>query len=303
MKKIVIAGGSGYLGSLLAKYFSARNCEVIILSRNESSHGTENIKTVLWDARNHGRWGATLEEAEAIINLTGKSVNCRYNEGNKKLIYSSRLESTKIIGEAIERCNHAPKLWINAASATIYRSSYDKPMTEALGEIGHDFSMDVCKKWEAQFNAMLAPSTRKVILRTSIVIGNSGGAFLPYKILTKTGFGGVQGNGNQRISWIHEEDFCRVVDWIVQNENAAGVYNTTSPEPTTNKKFMRELRKALHVPLGLNLPSWFLEMGSAIVGTETELLLKSRWVIPERLLAEGFRFTFSKIEEALKELA
>jgi uncharacterized protein len=301
MKKIVLAGGSGYLGSRIAEYFSTKDFEVVILSREQKENKT-NIRTILWDAKSFGTWCNELEGAEVIINLTGESVDCRYNEKNKKLIYSSRLDSTNIIGEAIKRCTYAPKLWINASSATIYRSSFDKPMTEATGEIGNDFSMDVCKQWEAVFNQHKLTKTRKVILRTSIVLGNSGGAFVPYKILTRIGLGGVQGSGKQYSSWLHEKDFCRIVEWIIKTPDATGVYNTTAPFPITNQIFMNALRSVLNIPFGIPLPGWLLNIGAVLARTETELLLKSRWVLPERLLNEGFQFEFPKIEDAFADL-
>jgi len=301
MNKIIIAGGSGYLGSGLVNYFRDQASDIVILSR-QPKETDSHVRTVVWNASSFGEWTSELENADVIINLTGKSVDCRYSEQNKKQILNSRLDSTAIIGKAIQQCKTPPRIWINASSATIYKASFDKFMTESKGDIGDDFSMTVCKKWEEVFNQFQLPQTRKVILRTSIVLGNRGGALVALKNLVKVGFGGIQGDGKQFVSWIHEYDFCRIVDWIIQNQTTTGAYNATAPNPVTNFDFMSALRRIMKMPVGLPLPKWLLTFGANLIGTETELVLKSRKVISERLLESTFQFEFPTVELALNDL-
>lgn len=301
MKKIIIAGGSGYLGTLLSGYFSTRAEEVVILSR--ASYPTKNnIRFVKWDAKTPGSWISDLESSDLLINLTGKNVNCRYNVKNKLEIYQSRIQSTRVLAEAISNCKKPPKVWINASSATIYVDSRDQLMTESTGVIGDDFSMDVCKKWEAEFNSVQLPHTRKVVTRISIVLGRKGGALPAMMNLVKVGMGGAQADGTQFMSWTHEKDICRAMEWFYANENASGVYNLPAPQPIPNREFMRLLRKGLRMSWGLSLSRTVLEIGAILIRTETELILKSRKVYPERLLNEGFVFEFNDPKEALEDL-
>lgn len=287
--KIVIAGGSGYLGKLLTNHFKKdKSNQIYILSRTQKLD-TKNVHYLTWDGYSKGYWAEFLEHTDVLINLTGKSVNCRYTEENKAEIYKSRLESTKVLCEVVQELQHPPKVFIQSSSATIYRHSEDKLMTEKDGEVGVDFSMDVCKKWEATFNTYKLPKTKKIITRTSIVMGNLGGAFPLIKRMTKFGLGGKQGNGNQFISWITESDYIRAIEFLINQES--GVYNLCVPNPIKNNDFQKELRKKLKIPIGLNSPKWLLKIGSKIIGTETELLLKSRNVYPAKLLQKGFTFT------------
>jgi uncharacterized protein (TIGR01777 family) len=221
---------------------------------------------------------------------------------NKNEIYTSRLDSTSALGNAILQCKKPPAIWINSSSATIYEASFDSDMTETTGIIGNDFSMDVCKKWEATFNSFNTPVTRKIIIRTSIVLGKDGGAMMPLKNLVKFGLGGMQGNGKQFVSWIHEQDFCRAIEWLCENEKASGVYNVVSPTTARNEDFMKCLRKSLHAGWGIPAPGFILSVGAVLIGTEPELILKSRKVYPQRLLNEGFVFEFSDLKEALNHL-
>jgi uncharacterized protein (TIGR01777 family) len=299
LRKIVIAGGSGFIGKLLAGHFS-KSSRVIVLSRTAQPE-RDNIKTVKWNGRNRGDWANELEGAYAIINLTGKNVNCRYTPQNKKQILESRLLSTKVLGEAVASLKEQPTVWIQMSSATIYKHAEDKPNDETYGEIGSDFSMDVCRDWERTFNELPLNRTRKVIMRTSIVMGKGGGALPPLRNLVRSGLGGRQGSGKQMVSWIHQEDIVGVVDWMLEG-NGSGVYNVTSPQPIQNNVLMTHLRKACGMPLGLPSPAWLLTFGAAIIGTETELVLKSRWVIPKRLLQEGYRFRFPSAEAAIEDL-
>jgi uncharacterized protein (TIGR01777 family) len=298
--KIVIAGGSGFLGKALTGYFTNKNIEVIILSRKPQK-SSRLVKEVYWDGRTLQDWRHELEGTEALINLSGKSVDCRYTEANKQQIYASRLASTRVLGEAVRQCIHPPKAWLNSSSATIYKGSYDKFMDEQHGEIGHDFSMDVCRKWEAVFNECITPQTRQVALRTSIVLDVTGGALVPLIKLVKAGLGGAMGSGKQFFSWIHVHDFCSVIEWLIQKP-VTGVYNVCSPQPVCNSDFMKSLRHSLHVRIALSLPTPLLECGAALIRTETELVLKSRKVYPQRLLDEEFVFEFPDLKTALEDL-
>jgi len=300
MKKIVIAGGSGFVGRSLAAHFS-KTSDVVILSR-AASKDIGNVKTVKWDAVDAGEWTAELEGAYALINLTGKNVNCRYTADNKKEILESRTLSTRALGEAVKKLKNQPKVWIQMSSATIYRHSDDKPMDETHGEIGDDFSMGVCQAWEKIFSDLELPGVRKVIMRLSIVLSHGGGAFPSMLNLVKFGLGGRQGSGKQMVSWIHEKDVVAVIEWMLNGE-AKGVYNVTAPQPVSNEKFMRTLRETYGAWFGLPSPVWLLNFGAKLIGTETELVLKSRWVIPKRLLQEGYRFQFTSVEAASNDLA
>jgi len=301
MKKLILAGGSGYLGRVLAGYFKDRFDDIVILSRN-AAPAEGNIRTVVWNAREPGPWVEELERADALINLTGKSVDCRYTPKNKAAIYASRLESTRMLGYAIQRCTNPPEIWINASSATIYEGSYDKDQTETTGTIGDDFSMDVCKKWEATFEWFILSDVRRVAIRTSFVLGNKGGALPVLMRLARAGIGGSQGNGTQYVSWIHERDFARAIDWFITNDQAQGTYNLTAPGAVRNGIFMQQLREGLGKAVGIFIPAWLLRIGAFIIRTEPELILKSRKVYPQRLLNEGFVFEFTDSKKALGDL-
>ncbi|WP_433631378.1 TIGR01777 family oxidoreductase [Chryseobacterium cucumeris] len=295
--KIIIAGGSGFLGENLEKYFTAKGNHVYILTRNP-----QRKNEIYWDAQTLGEWKTSLESADVLVNLTGKSVDCRYHEKNKLEIYSSRINSTGILQKAVDECSEKPKIWLNASSATIYVHSEKHLNTEENGIVGDDFSMNICKSWENEFFAVKNEEIRKVALRTSIVLGNTGGAFPKLKMITKLGLGGKQGGGNQMVSWIHVDDFCRAVDCIIQNENLSGTVNITAPNPLSNQSMMRKLRNKIRIPFGLNAPVWQLEIASIFLNTETELLLKSRNVYPEKLIKNGFKFSYSTFDEAILNL-
>lgn len=295
--KIIIAAGTGFLGNNLEKYFVQKGHEVFILTRNP-----KNKNHIKWDAKTIGDWKNHLENADVLINLAGKSVDCRYTDANKKEIYSSRIDSTKVLQQAIGQCTDKPKIWLNSSSATIYIHSETHLNTEENGVIGDDFSMNICKSWEQEFFREETEGVRKVALRTSIVLGNSGGAFTKLKVITKIGLGGKQGRGNQNVSWIHIDDFCRAVDHIIQNGNLTGKINITAPNPLSNKEFMQKLRKEMKMPFGLDAAVWQLEIASVFLQTETELLLKSRNVYPEKLLQNGFQFKFPTVESAFQHL-
>jgi uncharacterized protein len=289
-KKIVIAGGTGFVGKYVAEKFTATGHQVIIISRQA----------------NHVQWNnelaivAALENAVMLINLAGKSVDCRYNPKNKKEIYDSRIDTTVILGKAILQCKNAPPLWINSSTATIYRHAQDRPMTESNGEIGTGFSVHVATNWEKSFFSFVLPATRQVALRMAIVLGKGGGVIQPLKNLVRFGLGGKQGKGNQMFSWIHIEDLYQIILFMQQQTTLSGVFNTSAPNPVDNKTLMGLLRKQLKMPIGLPTPTWLLKMGAVIIKTETELILKSRWVIPEKLLQNGFAFKYPNLQQALK---
>lgn len=295
--KIIIAAGTGFLGQNLEAYFTAKGDQVYILTRNPKRNNQ-----IYWDAQTVGEWKNILEKADVLINLAGKSVDCRYSEKNKSEILASRINSTKVLQEAIDSCNVRPKIWLNASSATIYVHSEKNMNTEENGVIGDDFSMNICKSWEEEFFKTRNTDIRKVALRTSIVLGNNGGAFPKLKMITKLGLGGKQGRGKQMVSWIHIDDFCRAVDWIIQNKKMDGIINITAPAPLSNEAMMKILRKQLKVPLGLNAQVWQLEIVSIFLKTETELLLKSRNVYPEKLIENGFCFNYPSFSESILKL-
>lgn len=300
MQKLVIAAGTGFLGQILVNHFSDVFQEIIILTRGKSKIKNR-VKYVNWDAKTLTGWEKVLENADVLINLAGKSVDCRYTPENKKEILDSRIDSTAILNEAVLGCINAPKHWLNSSTSTIYRFSLDKQMDETTGEIGDDFSMNVAKTWEKTFFEVETRRTLKTALRTSIVLGKNGGAFIPIKTLAKIGFGGKQGNGNQYISWIHEKDFALAISFIIQKQ-ITGIVNIVSPKPIANQDFMATLRKIIKMPIGIPIPEFLLKIGAKFIKTETELVLKSRNVIPKRLQENGFQFEYDTLEKAIKNL-
>jgi len=300
MNKLVIAAGTGFLGQVLVNYFKNTVENIVILTRGKSAY-RDGVKYVNWNATTFTGWESELEGADVLINLAGKSVDCRYTDANKKEILDSRVNSTSVLNLAVQMCKKPPKHWLNSSTATIYRHSVDQQMDEYTGEIGDDFSMNIAKAWEQTFFEIDTPRTKKTALRTSIVIGKKGGAFLPLRNLTKMGFGGKQGSGKQFVSWIHELDFARAVDFIIRKE-LVGVVNVVAPQPVSNQDFMAQLRSALQIPVGLAITKPMLQFGAKVIGTETELVLKSRNAIPKRLLENGFAFTFTEPLDAFKNL-
>ncbi len=297
MKNILIAGGSGFLGKQLSEYLLEKGFQVSILSRNK-----KDTNAIYWDGKNLGKWTETLNEVDILINLSGKSVDCRYNSKNRKEILDSRIDSTNILQSALDAAPKKQRLWLNASSATIYIHAESQLMSESSGIIGDDFSMNICKKWEAAFFNKSDDNTRKVSLRTSIVLGNTGGAFPKIKHICSIGLGGHQGNGKQMVSWIHIDDFCAAVDYIIKHKEMVGPINITAPKPVRNRHLMKETRSALGWKWGIPQAAVLLEIGALLLGTETELLLKSRNVYPETLLRHGFNFKFPYIKNALQNL-
>ncbi|WP_226680908.1 TIGR01777 family oxidoreductase [Sutcliffiella horikoshii] len=291
-KKVVLAGGTGFIGKYLEKQFTQQNYEVIIISRQPQHVAWTDTKGI----------AAAVDNAELVINLAGKSVDCRYNEKNKQEIFDSRTDTTRILGEAIESAVNPPELWINSSTATIYRHAEDRPMTEATGEIGEGFSVEVAKAWEKSFFDFNFPHTRQAALRIAIVLGKDGGVMTPFKNLVTFGLGGVQGPGTQMFSWVHIEDVYRIMLFIRDRKDLQGVFNCSAPNPISNKQFMAQMREKMNRKIGLPSPRWMLEIGAVVIRTETELILKSRWVIPERLEKEGYHFRYPEIDEALADI-
>ncbi len=352
-KKIIIAGGTGFIGQAMAQYFGKDNHVVILTRQSVNAHNNNhnnrlikasdgyNITYWRWDGKHvETHWLNDIEGCDVVINLAGKSVNCRYNERNKQEVLASRVDATQAIGQAIRHAKKPPQLWINAASATIYRHAMDRPQEEENGEISDlkqdnmpyslldkmryrwkkvkagllhgkdsaqyqlldkDFSVGICQQWEHTFFEEHTPATRKVALRAAITLG-AGGVMKPYFNLLKAGLGGYQGNGRQMYSWIHEEDLCRIVEWCYEHPEAEGVYNCAAPNPVTNTDFMRMLRRVTGHKFGLPAFTWMLELGAGLIGTESELVLKSRWVLPGRLLKSGFRFKYLQASDALQDI-
>jgi uncharacterized protein len=305
--KLILAGGTGFLGSVLADYFAARGTEVVILTRSPRKR-TGLVRDVRWDGATLGDWLEELGGARALINLAGISVNCRYHAWNRKLMLDSRLDSTRVLGEAIARCANPPPIWLNSSTATIYKHTFGPAWDEA-GEIGgcveakDIFSVHVATEWERVFEEASTPRTRKVALRSAMVLGHAKNSVLPNLLrLGRLGLGGSLAGGRQFVSWIHEEDFCRAVEWIMEHEKLSGAVNLASPNPVRNAEFMATIRKVCHTPFGLPAPRWLLEIGAFFLRTETELLIKSRRVVPGKLPADGFAFRHPHLLPAMEQL-
>jgi uncharacterized protein (TIGR01777 family) len=307
--KIVIPGGSGQVGTLLAKAFSQDGNDVVVLSRQPRSAPW---RVVGWDAETLGAWAAEIDGADVVINLAGRSVNCRYNAKNRRQIVESRVNATRAVGKAIAKAARPPRVWLQASTATIYAHRYDAPNDETTGVVGGSevgapdtwrFSVHVAKAWEQACNAFALPQTRKVLLRSAMTMSpDAGGIFDVLLGLVRRGLGGTSGDGRQFVSWIHDQDFIRAVYWLIHRPELAGPINLASPNPLPNAAFMRILRDAWGTGIGLPATRWMLEMGAFFMRTETELVLKSRWVVPRRLLESGFEFQFPQWTEAASDL-
>jgi uncharacterized protein len=307
--RVVIPGGSGQVGRVLARHFHGRGDQVVVLSRKPDRAPWRMVE---WDGATRGDWVAELEGCDVLINLAGRSVDCRYGEANRRAIYNSRVHSTHLLNEVVGAMARPPRVWLNASTATIYRHALDRAMDEATGELGGNeagapdtwnFSITVAKAWEEAFFAGDTPGTRKVAMRSAMTMSpDRGGVFDVLLRLVRSGLGGRQGAGTQYVSWIHESDFVRAVEWLIAREDLAGVVNLASPNPVTNREFMRELRAAWGVRVGLPVLPWMVEIGAAVLRTESELILKSRRVAPGRLLGSGFEFAFAEWRDAAREL-
>lgn len=307
--KIVIPGGSGQIGTLLARAFAADGHEVVVLSRNPAKAPW---RVVAWDGETVGGWAAEMDGADVVINLAGRSVNCRYNAANRRLIKESRVNSTRAVGQAIARAVRPPRVWLQASTATIYAHRYDAPNDEATGILGGAeadvpdtwrFSIDVARSWEQAAEEAVVPQTRKVLLRSAMTMSpDPGGVFDVLLGLVRWGLGGVSGDGRQYVSWIHDQDFVRAVYWLIDHPELAGSVNLASPNPVPNAEFMGTLRAAWGIGFGLPATKWMLEIGAFLMRTESELVLKSRRVVPGRLLQSGFVFQFPTWTEAAADL-
>lgn len=307
--KIVIPGGSGQVGQLLARSFHARGDEVVVLSRQP---GAAPWRVVAWDSVTRGPWQQELDGADVVINLAGRSVNCRYTPANRAAIKDSRVRSTQVIGAAIAAAERPPAIWLQSSTATIYAHRYDAPNDEATGIIGGNerdspdtwrFSIDVATSWERAATECALPETRLVLLRSAMIMSpDVGGVFDTLLGLVRHGLGGTSGDGRQYLSWIHDQDFIAALDWIIAREHLGGAINIAAPNPLPNAAFMRTLREAWGTRLGLPAMGWMLEIGALAMQTETELVLKSRRVVPGRLLADGFQFAQPTWDGAARDL-
>jgi uncharacterized protein (TIGR01777 family) len=307
--KIVIPGGTGQVGTLLARAFHGDGHDVVVLSRKP---GSAPWRLAAWDAETLGPWTAELEGADAVVNLAGRSVNCRYSARNRRAILDSRVNSTRIVGEAIARAARPPRVWLQMSTATIYAHRFDAANDEATGILGGAepnapdtwrFSIDVVTAWERVLDEAVVPSTRRVKLRTAIVMSpDRGGPFDVLLGLVRRWLGGRAGDGRQYMSWIHDADFVRAVAWLIEHESLDGPVNLAAPEPLPNAEFMRALREAWGTRIGLPASRWMLEVGAWLLRSETELILKSRRVVPGRLLQGGFTFRFPSWPEAARDL-
>lgn len=300
--KELLISGSGFLSDAVARFFIAKSWKVRVLSRNPERVSPV-ADAVAWDGHSRGDWERALASADALLNLCGRSVDCRYNAKNRKAIIESRVQPTRLLGQALADCPTPPAVWLNAASATIYRHAEDRAMDETSGEIGSGFSVGVCRAWEEEATRWQAHVERQVLLRTSLVLGHGSNSVYPVlRRMARLGMAGQMGNGAQFTSWIHVQDFCRAIRFLIEHD-LAGPVNVTAPAPVTNRFFMESLRRSLTVPFGLPATRWMLECGAVFLRTETELILKSRRVDPRRLRDAGFVWSFPTAPEALEDLA
>jgi uncharacterized protein (TIGR01777 family) len=308
--KIVIPGGSGQVGTLLARVFTRDGHDVVVLSRDPSASAP--WRTARWDAETVGEWAAEIDGADVVINLAGRNVNCRYTPENRRAIMDSRVLSTRAVGEAIARSARPPRVWLQASTATLYAHRFDAPNDEATGIIGGAepdtpaswrFSIDVATAWERALDEADTPRTRKVAMRSAMIMSpDRGGIFDTLLTLVRLGLGGTAGSGRQYVSWLHEDDFTRAVHWLIGRDGFDGAVNLAAPHPLPYTEFMRALRRAWGMPIGLPATEWMLAVGARVMGTETELVLKSRRVVPGRLLAAGFDFRFPEWPDAARDL-
>jgi uncharacterized protein (TIGR01777 family) len=307
--RIVIPGGTGQVGTLLARAFVADGHEVTVLSRRPASAPW---RVATYESRLIGPWTSELDGADVIINLAGRNVNCRYTPENRREIFDSRVETTRIIGNAISRCKRPPAVWLQASTATIYSHRFDAPNDDVTGVIGGReaeapqswrFSVEVATAWERSATDTVTSATRLVLMRSAMIMSTDrGGIFDTLRRLARFGLGGAVDGGEQYVSWIHERDFVRTVYWLIEHPELSGAVNISSPNPLPYREFMRDLRRAVHMPIGLPATRAMLEVGTRLLRTESELVLKSRRVTPRRLLESGFRFEFPEWPAAVKDL-
>lgn len=298
MPKAVLAGGRGFLGHSLAHYLAARGWQVTVLTRAPNTPGE-----VAWDGRSLGSWARELDGADALVNLTGRSVNCIHDEANRREILASRVDSVRVLGEAIAGCARPPPAWVQCGSLALYGDAGDRACDESAPAAG-DFSARICRQWEEAFNAAPTPATRKVLLRIGLVLGPGGGALGPLVKLVRRFLGGTVGSGRQYLSWLHADDMNALFLAAMGRADLNGAYNACSPHPVTNAEFMRELRSALGRPWSPPAPEWLVRFGARFVlRTDGDLALTGRRGVPARLLAQNFPFQFPYLREALADLA
>ncbi|CAL9375859.1 Epimerase family protein [Streptomyces sp. enrichment culture] len=305
--KIVIPGGTGQVGTVLNRALTAAGHEVVVLTRRPAGPGE-----VHWDGRSPGPWTGVIDGSDVVINLAGRSVSCRYTPANLRAMMDSRVLSTRVVGEAIGAAARPPRVWLQMSTATVYAHRFDAPNDEATGVIGGtepavpgywSYSVDIAKAWEREQERAAAPHTRKVALRSAMVMSpDRGGVFDVLSRLARLGLGGPVAGGAQYVSWIHDHDFVRAVEFLVDRDDLAGPVNLAAPEPLPQRAFMRALRTAWRVPVGLPATRWMAEVGALALRSDTELLLKSRRVVPGRLLEAGFAFTYPRWPEAARDL-
>lgn len=322
--RILIPGGSGQVGIILARHLHAQGHDVTVLSRDPRKAAGHPWATLAWDGLTPGPWSAEIDRSDAVIHLSGRSVNCRYNAENRREIFESRTLPTLLLGKLIAASPTPPKIWMNASTSTFYRNALDRPQDEFTGELGDlpsqrgtrepanlpetwSFSIDVANQWEQAFAAIPTPNTRKIRLRSSMVMSpDAGGVFSVFSKLARIGLGGTQASGKQFVSWMHCLDYCRATDLLLARpeitEETDGIVNMTAPEPLPNRDFMRILRRAWGQPVGLPAARWMLEIGTFFMRTESELVLKSRRVVPTLLLKHGFEFAFPTWPQAAPDL-
>ncbi|MFI2564339.1 TIGR01777 family oxidoreductase [Paenarthrobacter sp. NPDC018779] len=292
-RTVVLAGASGFIGSYFRRRFVEEGWQVRTIGRDAWADAQWN---------DDGGMTRVLNGAELLVNLAGRTVNCRYNDRNRREILDSRVLTTRSLGVALSNCGEPPRTWINASTGTIYRHAKDRPQSEMSGELGRGFSVSVARAWEDELAAAVVPATRKVPLRIAIVLGGDGGVMGPFRNLARGGLGGHMGPGTQKFSWIHVEDLFRAVLFIHHRPALSGPVNAASPYPVDNRELMTLVRQSLGMPFGLPTPKWLLELGAVMIRTETELVLKSRWVEPRRLLDAGFAFEHPSLAGALNEI-
>ncbi|MBT8043945.1 MAG: TIGR01777 family oxidoreductase [Verrucomicrobiae bacterium] len=295
MKRILIAGANGLIARHLTQHFATKGWEVVGLARRKEGLHPD-CRYVNWDGENLGSWAAELEQADILINLVGKSVNCRFTPKNRELIMSSRVNSTRILGQAMAACKHPPEVWVNASGANYYCDSSEHAHGED-GDRGEGFMTDVVVAWEkALFESKVPQQVRRVALRTTMVLADTPGNPLGiFRKLAKFGLAGKISHGKQMVSWIHIDDVCRAVEWIVEREDLSGPVNMAAPEPLSNADFMRRFRESVSMPIGLPAAAWMVKIGTYLQGMEPELILDSLWVVPDKLQSSGFEFKYPKL--------
>src|SRR5919206_1053797 len=298
--RVVLAGGSGFLGRALVEEFERAGYEPVVLTRRVRSNRLL-ARQVEWDGQNVGAWARELEGAAVVINLAGRSVECRHTPKHRREIVESRVRSVEGLGRAIQACERPPKVFVQAASLALYGDA-GRRICDERAPVGRGFPAEVCLRWEEAFDSLRLHATRKVLLRIGFVLGRDGGAFPRLARLARLHLGGTLGDGHQYVSWLHVRDFCRLVLWCVEREEAAGVFNATGPCPVTNAEFMCELRCALKRPWSPSLPAWLVRLGALMLRTEAELALTGRRCLPERLVESNFKFIYTNLESALADL-